>query len=321
MGHRVVLELRWRGRQVDAELFRRSLRAHSGTGWLSSILTHAPNGSTAPTIILMLRLTFATGTEPGKWFDRFRTNTAHGGLDTTDADDPIAVLLAGEADLVLARLSKDSPDPRIDDGFFIVQLYDEARGIAVPKDSVYHQVGGDLTPDDVAEETVNYRISDNGVVDVPAVRAGLQVVAANVGVVIAPRPLLKVLAKKQVIPLGFDDPTVPQTSIALVWRKEADSDAIQDFVGVAKGRTAQSSRQQRPKLSAREKALAKQQRRETVRAGGRADGRAGGREGKQAGGRADGRVGGGAGKAEKKVSKTLRKPRKASGQVKRRKMR
>ena len=81
------------------------------------------------------------------------------------------------------------------------------------------------------------------------------------GIVIAPRPLLKVLSKKQVVPLELKDPQVPQTEIALVWLKENDSEAIQDFVGIAKGRTLNSSRHEAPKKTAREKAKAKQARR------------------------------------------------------------
>ena len=198
----------------------------------------------------MLRLAFATGTEPGKWFRRFEENTAHGGLYTIDADDALAPLVAGEVDLALARL----PDARVDNTFHVVRLYQEAPGIAVPKDSVYAEVGEELALADVADEHLNYRLADSGHVDVPAVRDALQVVAANVGIAIAPRPLLKVLSKKQVVPLSLKDESVPVTEIALVWRKEDDGEAIQDFVGVAKGRTARSSRQEKPKRSAREKA-------------------------------------------------------------------
>ena len=100
----------------------------------------------------MLRLAFATGTEPGKWFRRFEENTAHGGLYTVDADDALAPLVAGEVDLALARL----PDPRVDDTFHVVRLYKEAPGIAVPKDSVYAEVGEELALADVADEHLNY---------------------------------------------------------------------------------------------------------------------------------------------------------------------
>ncbi|WP_461378876.1 LysR family transcriptional regulator substrate-binding protein [Corynebacterium hesseae] len=205
----------------------------------------------------MLRLVFSTGTEPGKWFRRYRDSHPPESLVTVDADDAMDVLLAHEADLALTRL----PDSRVDDSFHVVQLYEEAPGIAVPKDSVYAEVGEDVTQEDVAEEIVNYRIAQDGSVDVPALRTALQVVAANVGVAIAPRPLLKVLSKKQVVALGLEDPTVARTVIALVWRRADDGDEIQDFVGVAKGRTRNSSRNAAPKRSARDKAKAKQARR------------------------------------------------------------
>lgn len=216
----------------------------------------------------MLRLTFTTGTEPGKWFARFRRATAHGGLGTIDADDTIAVLLAGGADVALARLPLGGIDKRLsEDTVHIVRLYAEERGIAVPKDSVFAEMKETVDPRDVADEHVNYRIADDASLDIDAIREGLQVVAANVGIVIAPRPLLKVLSKKQVVPLGLKDPSVPQTEIALVWLKDNDSEAIQDFVGIAKGRTLNSSRHEAPKKTAREKAKAKQARRSEATGG------------------------------------------------------
>ena len=207
----------------------------------------------------MLRLVFSTGTEPGKWFHRYRDSHSPESLVTFDADDSMATLLAGAADLALTRL----PDSRINDGFHVVRLYEEALGIAVPKDSVYAEVGEDLTAEDIADEILNYKIGADALVDVPSVRTALQVVAANVGVAIAPRPLLKVLSKKQVVALGFSDSTIPLTEIALVWRKEDDCDEIQDFVGVAKGRTRNTSRNSAHKRSARDKAKAKQARRKS----------------------------------------------------------
>ena len=67
-------------------------------------------------------------------------------------------------------------------------------------------------------------------------------VAAGVGVVIAPRPVLKLLSGKKIVHREYRNPTYPATTIALVWRKTDDSEAIQDFVGIAKGRTPQSTR-------------------------------------------------------------------------------
>lgn len=203
----------------------------------------------------MLTLAFATGTEPGKWLRRYRERV--GPLTALDADEPMKLLIDGSADLALTRL----PDPRVHDAHHVVHLYEEQTGIAVSKDSVYDEVGERVRPEDLDGEMVNYRIASDGAINYDELRAALQVVGANVGVAIAPRPLLKILSKKQVIPLEFVDPTVPVTSIALVWLKARDTDAIQDFVGIAKGRTPNSSRQSQPKRSAREKALAKQARR------------------------------------------------------------
>lgn len=210
----------------------------------------------------MLRLAFVTGTEPGKWFARYRDTTVHG-LEEIPSDDPFASLIDDTAHLALLRL----PDPRVGEPgeqFHQVRLYAEKPGVAVPKDSVYAEVGEAVRPDDLADEHVNYRFipgagegleSGSGVPtgsSIDELRTALQVVAANVGIAYAPAPLLKVLSKKQVVVLEFrgngggaEGPAAggeAASEIALVWKVDQDSEAIQDFVGVAKGRTRNTSR-------------------------------------------------------------------------------
>jgi hypothetical protein len=46
--------------------------------------------------------------------------------------------------------------------------------------------------------------------------------------------------RKDVVRRAVTD--LPSTTIALVWRRDRDADNIQAFVGVAKGRTANTSR-------------------------------------------------------------------------------
>ena len=178
----------------------------------------------------MLTIAFVTGTEPGKWFRRYEELT-RSRLETVPSDDPF-VLVGKQATAALVRL----PDERVTDEHHVVRLYEEAAGVAVPKDSVYVGVG-EVTRADVAEEIVNF----DGPSPIDDLRSALQVVAANVGVAFAPLPLLKNLARKQIkaLPLVGEEPA---TQIALVWRKVDDSDAVQDFVGVTKGRTVRSSR-------------------------------------------------------------------------------
>ncbi|GAB3596281.1 LysR substrate binding domain protein [Corynebacterium faecale] len=209
----------------------------------------------------MLTLSFVTGTEPGKWFTRFRERTHHGGLSAIDTDDALGELLAGTAQLALTRL----PDARISEQLHVVELYRETPGVAFPKDYFLAAADGAVKPEELEGEIINWQIPDSGEVDAAAVRDALQIVAANVGVVIAPRPLLKVLSRKLVEHRDYAGAT--DTHVALVWKKDGDSDAIQDFVGIARGRTENSSRQVATKKSAREKTLAKQARRESAGGG------------------------------------------------------
>lgn len=198
----------------------------------------------------MLTLSFATGTEPDKWFHRYTERTNHGGLETAVNDDPLGQVLAGEAVLGLVRL----PDARVDDQLHQVTLYEEQLGIALPKEHTLSLLDT-LDTADLADEIINYRADTTGFIDPADIRPQLQVVAANVGTVIAPRPLLKALSGKQIEHRKFVDPSATPTTIALVWWKENDSDAIQDFVGIAKGRTPNSSRssisQKKPKQPAK----------------------------------------------------------------------
>ena len=213
----------------------------------------------------MLHLAFATGTEPGKWFQRFQRDTPQG-LDAAAADDPFAALAdgagavgvddAGPAELALMRL----PDSRVDEAaighqLHVVKLYTEQCGIAVPKDSVFAEVGEPVGPADIDGEIINFVAEKQGPINVDKLREALQVVAANVGVAIGPLPLLKMLSKNQISVLPYHGEyvpgagehsgaraAVPQTEIALVWKVSADGDAIQDFVGIAKGRKSGSTR-------------------------------------------------------------------------------
>lgn len=175
----------------------------------------------------MLTIAFATGTAPGKWFRRYEELTGTR-LSTIPSDDPFSE----PCDLALIRL----PDARVGEEHHVVRLYDEAAGVAVPKDS-------EIDPAYAEGEIVNYRFdpAENPATAAEALRAALQVVAANVGVAFAPLPLLKALSKKQVQALPYPGES-PATEVALVWLKKRDDEDIQDFVGVAKGRTVRSSR-------------------------------------------------------------------------------
>ena len=153
----------------------------------------------------MLSLSFITGTEPDKWFRRFTNRTDHGGLRTVASDDALAQLLSGDVDVALVRL----PDARVTDEMHVVRLYDEQPGIALPVDhtlTLLEQVG----ETDIVGELIHYQGSS----DIPAIREHLGVVAAGVGVVIAPRPVLKLLSGKKIAHREYHNPTYPCPGVA-----------------------------------------------------------------------------------------------------------
>lgn len=198
----------------------------------------------------MLTIAFATGTEPAKWFRRYEALTGRP-VSGTPSADPFALLSDGPggfsgsgADAALMRL----PDSRVGEQHHVVRLYEEAQAVAVPKDSVFAEVGGSVLDHDLAGEHLNFDYYDDhaspglGPAEkVDELRAALQVVAANVGFARGPLPLLRALSKKQVSVLELAG-AQPATAIGLVWLKERDAEDVQDFVGVAKGRTPRSSR-------------------------------------------------------------------------------
>lgn len=193
-----------------------------------------------------LSIAFIKGTAPSKWFDRFNERTDYPNLVTMESDDAFGALLDGRATAALIRL----PEARLSADFHKVDLYEEQPGIAVPKDNELTLLEK-ISRKDIEGEIVNYESGNT--VDIQAVRDAIQVVAANVGVVIAPRPLLRSINSKKTEHREFTDGT--PTHIALVWHKDNDGDMIQDFVGITKGRTANTSRQAQPvKKKASEKA-------------------------------------------------------------------
>ncbi|MDO4908308.1 MAG: LysR family transcriptional regulator substrate-binding protein [Corynebacterium sp.] len=188
-------------------------------------------------------IAFIKGTAPGKWFDRY-TEWTENSVDSYEAVDSWAKLETGQCDMAFVRL----PDERVDtQNYHCVRLYEETWGIAMNKDSELSLLES-ITPEDIAGEIINYdgyRVTD--------VLDAMQVVAANVGLCIAPRPLLRAINNKECEHRDFIDGR-EKTTIALMWHKDKDCDAYQDFVGITKGRTKQTSRQSTEKKKAKKPA-------------------------------------------------------------------
>jgi len=182
-----------------------------------------------------LSIAFVPGVSPAKWVRVWRQRRPDVDLVLmpVTADDVLDVIEA-DADMVFARM----PVPERADGEqpHAIPLWTETAVVAAPKDSPLADLD-EVTEADLAGVTV----LDGG--PVPAdVGAALDLVEANVGVVVLPQSLFRAESRKSLVsrPLAGS----PGTRVALVWRDEDASELTEEFIGVVRGRTANSSRQQ-----------------------------------------------------------------------------
>jgi DNA-binding transcriptional LysR family regulator len=171
-----------------------------------------------------LTVLFVPGVTPGKWqrvwTERRREPLA---LHLADQDEALAALRDGRADLAFLR------DVSRDDELHAIPLYREQPVVVAPKDSLVAALE-EVELRDLDGETL-LRGQDAGTVEL---------VAANVGVALMPMSIARLHARRDVVARPVVD--APDSGIALVWRAEAPHPLADAFIGVVRGRTANSSR-------------------------------------------------------------------------------
>lgn len=191
------------------------------------------------------RLAYVPGVTPAKWVrvweERFPDIplTLH---SVTAAEAP-DVLRAGDADAGFVRLPVDRTV------FSAIPLYTETTVVLVPKDHVISAVD-EVTAEDLADEVVFHPLDDvldwerppgQPASERPATTAdAVELVAANVGLLVLPQSLARLHHRKDLTYRPLTD--APQSSIALSWPEDATTDQVEDFIGVVRGRTVNSTR-------------------------------------------------------------------------------
>lgn len=201
----------------------------------------APPSSTGP-----FRLGAVAGTTPGKWIDTWHERMPRTPLELVPVTvaGQRAALTEGEVDAALVRLPLDR------DGLHAIVLYDEVPVVVCSADSHLTAVD-ELTIDDLAGEVVI--VPADAVIDtqvpgaVPTAFAPLETtedaiatVATGVGVVIVPMSLARLHHRKDVEYRPLRDG--PGSSVALAWPATDTSPLVDTFIGIVRGRTANSSR-------------------------------------------------------------------------------
>lgn len=200
-----------------------------------------------------LTVAFARGVNPGKWariWNERRPDDALA-LVRVDLHEQREVLLSGAADVVLARVPIDQ------DGFNTISLFEElpvvvfAKGAALADgDSVVMSALADeqlimeplvLGWDDRARE-LGFDEPASPLTGDP--EAAIELAASEVGIVVVPQSVARLHQRKDVEYRPITD--LPVVPVVLVWSSGRDDEAIEDFIGIVRGRTANSSRRAAP---------------------------------------------------------------------------
>ncbi len=214
------------------------------------MLPYAGRMSQTPPSSTGFRVGFVAGVTPDKWARRWAERRPRTRLELVPLgdEDPVELLETGRLSMCFVRLPVDT------EGLHLIPLYDEQPVVVVSREhpvAVFDRIDvADLAgehllqdPDDVpAWRDVAGEVADGTRDPVPAMtlREAVESVAADAGVVVLPMSLARLHHRGDVVHVPVDG--VPVTRVGLAWRRDADDDRVETFIGVVRGRTANSSR-------------------------------------------------------------------------------
>lgn len=198
------------------------------------------------------RLGYVPGATPGKWARTWAERRPDLPLDLVPVPVDAAgdLLRGGAVDAALLRL------PLERDGLHVIPLYEEAAVVVVSKDHLLaaleeseHVPLADLADEVLLQPADDALAWPDGApghrpVEQPTTTGlAVELVAAGVGVVVVPQSLARLHHRKDLTYRLLDGaPTAP---VALAWSVDASTDDVDDFVGIVRGRTANSTRGRR----------------------------------------------------------------------------
>ncbi len=210
------------------------------------------------------RLGYVPGVTPTKWVQvwKDRLPDVRLKLVPVPAAEGTRLLRDGGADAGLVRLPVDRTV------LSAIPLYVETTVVVIPKDHRLADVP-ELTLAELAEELLQHPLDDTlawealpglPAIERPATTAdAVDLVAAGVGLLIVPQSLARLHHRRELTYRPVLD--APQSQVALSWPEELTTDLVEEFIGIVRGRTANSSRGRAPapeQPKAKAKAKAKQ---------------------------------------------------------------
>ncbi|MEU9241980.1 LysR family substrate-binding domain-containing protein [Streptomyces sp. NPDC048385] len=191
------------------------------------------------------RLAYVPGVTPAKWVRIWheRLPDIPLTLHQVPAAEAASLMRAGDADAGLVRLPVDRTF------FSAISLYTETTVVVVPKDHVI-TAAEEVTVADLADEVLLHPLDDVFDWDAPpgepaferpaTTEDAVELVAAGVGLLVVPQSLARLYHRRDLTYRPLTDG--PESTVALSWPEEATTDMVDDFIGIVRGRTVNSTR-------------------------------------------------------------------------------
>ncbi|MEV6542120.1 LysR family transcriptional regulator substrate-binding protein [Streptomyces sp. NPDC051665] len=195
------------------------------------------------------RLAYVPGVTPAKWVRIWneRLPDVPLVLVPVPAAEAADVLRRGEADAGLVRLPVDR------EVFSAIALYTEATVVVAPKDHVV-TAAEEVSLDELADEVVLHPLDDvldweqppgEPAFERPATTEdAVEHVASGIGILYVPQSLARLHHRKDLTYRTVVD--APQSDVALSWPEDATTELVEDFIGIVRGRTVNSTRGRTP---------------------------------------------------------------------------
>jgi len=196
----------------------------------------SPHAPRAP-----FRVGFVTGATPDKWARAWRERRRDRlELVPVTEGEQEAMLRSGEIDMCLVRLPVDR------DGLHLIPLYEEQPVVVMGREHLLTLLE-EVRLEDLDEEQLVLPERSGWTPSVEQLswppmseKDAIETVAAGTGVAIVPMSVARLFHRKDVTHRPVAD--LEPTRVGLAWLVARDDERTQAFVGVVRGRTANSSR-------------------------------------------------------------------------------
>ena len=195
------------------------------------------------------RLAYVRGVTPSKWariwHERLPGVTLM--LIPVSPDEAVGLLRDGAVDAAFVRLPIDRT------GLSAIPLYTETTVVVVPKDHIVTAVE-EVSAADLADEILLHPLDDTLDWERPPGRPAnerpattedaVELVAAGVGLLVVPQSLARLHHRRDLTYRPVSD--APESRVALSWPEDATTELVEEFIGIVRGRTVNSTRGRPP---------------------------------------------------------------------------